>query len=89
MDQTEAHQIAHNELKVIEEHGYAVASELVETDTRKDVTAPSGTTYTVEVSYHWKELAHESILVICTVSSKRMFSHQHVEESLVLNPAAS
>ena len=85
MDRAEAHEMAQQELKVIEAAGYAIASEHLDTATLKDVTSPAGNGYEIELSYQWKDLEHEEILVICRVSSRKWFTHEHLEESVTLS----
>lgn len=84
MDLAEAYELALKELRVIENAGYGVASEHIETIFQKDVPAASGTTYEVELTYVWEGAEHEEILVICRVTSKSWFKHEHLEESVTL-----
>lgn len=85
MDRAEAHKLAHDELKKIEQAGYAIATEHVDTAALKVVSSPTGTTYEIELSYHWKDTVHDEILVICRVTSKKWFTHEHIEEAITLD----
>jgi hypothetical protein len=85
MNRKEAYKVAHDELLQIEGDGYAIASEHIETTHLKQISGASGSKYDVEISYLWKDQEHEEILVICRVTSKDWFSHEHLEESLVLS----
>ncbi len=84
MDRSQARNLAQNELKVVLDAGYTVASEHIDTSTRREVCDGNGKSYALELSYHWAGEEHDSILVICTVTSKDWFSHQRLEESLTL-----
>ena len=84
MDRVEAYELARKELSTIEISGYGVASEHIDTVFHKDVSAVSGTTYDVELTYAWEGSEHEEILVFCVVTSKSWFKHEHLEESITL-----
>ena len=84
MDRNEACEIARSELRAIEASGYAVASEHIETVALKEVSGLNGASYKVELSYHWDGDNQESIRVICRVTAKHWFSHEHLEESITL-----
>jgi hypothetical protein len=84
MNRIEAYKLAQNELGKIEEAGYAAAAEHVGTISLKDMSAPNGRTFELELSYHWNDEDQESILVICRVISKSWFEHEKLEESITL-----
>jgi len=85
MDRSEAHELADSELRSIKSGGYVLASEHLDTAALKTVVAPTGASYEVELSYQWKDAAHEEILVICRVTTNKWFTHQYVEESITLS----
>ena len=87
MDKTEARTLARHSLAAIAAEGYGAAAEHVDTVHLGNVTADSGTDYELETSYLWKDKEHEDILVICRVTSKGWFSHEHLEESITLHTA--
>ncbi|MGB1142093.1 MAG: hypothetical protein ACPG1A_14420 [Halioglobus sp.] len=87
MDKAEARALAQASLATIASDGYGAAAEHVDTVHLDQVTADSGTHYEMETSYLWKGEAHEDILVICRITSKHWFSHEHLEESITLHTA--
>ncbi len=84
MDRTEAQALASKELQRVERDGYGVASEHIEQVILKEITAPGGTDYELELSYLWDDEEHEDILVICRVKARTWFERGHVERSIKL-----
>jgi hypothetical protein len=88
MDRVEAYKLARDELGKVEEAGFAAASEHIDMISLKDVSAPSGKTFEIELSYLWKDTDQEEILAICRVTSKSWFEHERLEESITLCTSA-
>ena len=84
MDRAEAYELVRNELSIIENAGYGVVAGHIDTVVLKEVSAASGTSYEVELSYLWEDPEREKILVICRVTSKSWFKHEQLEESVIL-----
>lgn len=85
MDRSEGHELAQVELDAIKDAGYAVASEHLDTAMLKTVRSATGAAYEIELSYQWKSIEQDEILVICRVTAQKWFTHQYIEDSITLS----